>query len=203
VGFHAFQQSVLEHSSIPVAFIPLRGEQRDGTNVFTYERFRIPLGDFCGPAIFADASDMLCRADIAELLSLYDETKAVQVVKHSYQTKHPRKYVGTEMESPNESYPRKNWSSLILWNAGHKAHVRAAEKLRGYDGAYLHRFAWLDDEQIGELPAQWNHLVGEQDYDPGAKLCHFTVGIPGFTHYAHCDYADEWRDAVRKSQRGL
>jgi lipopolysaccharide biosynthesis glycosyltransferase len=42
--------------------------------------------DYSGWAIFADG-DMVCQADISELWALRDDSKAVQVVKHDYQTK--------------------------------------------------------------------------------------------------------------------
>lgn len=135
---------------------------------------------------------MLLRAPLKELWGLFDPSKAVQVVKHDYRTKHPRKYIGTPMEAPNADYPCKNWSSLILWNNGHRAHYEAREKLRGFDGAYLHRFAWLQDHEIGELPMEWNWLADEYGANPQAKLLHWTAGIPGFEHYKNAPHADEW-----------
>jgi hypothetical protein len=204
IGFSAFVRSVIEHTKSQVQFIPLTGEQKDGTNAFTYQRFRVPeICGFQGYAIFADACDMLALGDVRQLWDMRDQGKAVQVVKHEYQTRHPRKYVGTELEAPNEDYPRKNWSSLILWNCGHMAHSQNRHLLRSFDGQILHRFAWLDDELIGEIPKEWNHLVGEYDRNPRAKLAHFTLGIPGFDAYSECEYADEWRAAVSSANRGM
>jgi hypothetical protein len=115
-----------------------------------------------GWAIFADASDMVCRADIAELWALRDERYAVQVVKHDYRTKHHRKYVGTEMECANLDYPRKNWSSLILWNCGHPQNrILTPENVREWSGQQLHGFGWLPDDLIGALPIEWNWLAQE------------------------------------------
>ena len=45
---------------------------------------------------------------------------------------------------------------------------------------------------VGEIPKEWNWLVGEYDYNPDAKLVHFTIGTPCFTDYSRCDYAEEW-----------
>jgi hypothetical protein len=56
---------------------------------------------------------------------------------------------------------------------------------------FLHRFQWLNDDQIGELPPDWNCLVGEQDV-ANASLLHHTLGIPGFDHYKHCDASEHW-----------
>ena len=83
------------------------------------------------------------------------------MVKHEYQTKHPRKYIGTPMESANRDYPRKNWSSLILFNCDHaQTRQLTPELVNRESGAYLHRFQWLDDAAIGAVPETWNWLEG-------------------------------------------
>jgi hypothetical protein len=202
-GFHTFVQSVMDTASVPVAFIPLHKPmlggfdgQKDGTNAFIYSRFLIPfIQRYTGWAIFCDGSDMLALEDIAKLWAEREKNwfdKAVVVVKHDYKTKQPRKYIGTAMEADNADYPRKNWSSLILWNCNHYANRRLTpEVVTESPGSFLHRFEWLRDDQIGELPAKWNCLVGEQD-TTDASLLHFTAGIPGFKHYANCDGAEHW-----------
>jgi lipopolysaccharide biosynthesis glycosyltransferase len=165
-----------------MAITPLAFEnsnQGDGTNAFTYARFLVPeLCDFSGFAIFADGADMMANADLAELWALRSPEYAVQVVKHDYKTKHPRKYCGTEMESANSDYPRKNWSSLIIWNCEHRAHWDNRAKLRSRDGAFLHRFGWLKDQDIGELPIEWNWLADEYGANTKAKLLHRRIGYP-------------------------
>jgi hypothetical protein len=204
IGWHAFTQSVIENCKEPLAIIPILGDQHDGSNSFTYSRFLVPeLCDFSGFAIFADGADMLALGDFAELWAMRDSRKAVQVVKHDYKTKHPRKYVGTELECKNEDYPRKNWSSLILWNCAYWAHFRNREKLGGSDGKFLHRFEWLKDEEIGELPKVWNWLADEYGENQDAKILHWTSGIPGFYHYKNAPQANEWRGVVRNVTRGL
>jgi hypothetical protein len=204
IGWHAFAQSVIESCTEPLAIIPILGNQYDGSNAFTYSRFLVPqLCGFSGWAIFADGADMLVRTDLKELWKLCEGKDAVKVVKHEYKTKHPRKYIGTELETKNEDYPRKNWSSLILWNCGHWAHFNAREKLGGSDGKFLHRFEWLKDEQIGEIPAVWNWLADEYGENPEAKILHFTNGIPGFYHYRNAPHAHEWKASVRNVTRGL
>ena len=98
---------------------------------------------------------MICRADIAELWALRDPRTAVQVVKHDYKTKFPRKYLG----SKNEDYPRKNWSSLILWNCSSFINRPLTRKrVQEMTNQELHRFSWIPDERIGELPKEWNWL---------------------------------------------
>jgi hypothetical protein len=194
-GWHAFAQSVIERTSIPVAITPLNiiGPQRDGSNAFTYTRFLIPeLCNFAGFALYADGADMIALGDLAELWEMRSKDFAVQVVKHDYATKHARKYLGTEMEVANADYPRKNWSSLVLWNCGHQAHFDNREKLRSAPGSYLHRFSWLKDEQIGELPAAWNWIPEEQGVNAGAKILHFSIGIPGIWAHRNAPHAQEW-----------
>jgi hypothetical protein len=203
IGFHAFAQSLIETSS-NYSLTPMTGAQGDGTNNFNLCRFRVPMAcGYAGWALWVDGADMLCRSDISELMSLRNSRKALMVVKHDYKTKHARKYVGTEMEADNRDYPRKNQSSVILWNCGHPALRYSQEILEGDDGVALHRMAFVDDDQIGTLPAEWNHLVGEFEPNPRAKLAHFTLGIPGFDAYVDCEFAEEWRDAASRVNRGM
>lgn len=198
IAYDVFSHSVLTRSSAPVAITPLslntlRSQYRemhsDGSNEFIYSRFLVPhLCNYMGWAIFADG-DMLCREDIAKLWRMRDSSKAVQVVKHQYKTKAPIKYLGAK----NEDYPRKNWSSLIIWNCGHPANYRLQpEFIMNATGAHLHRFGWLDDQLIGDLPPAWNWLVTEYDHNEWAALVHYTLGTPCFKEYRECDYAAEW-----------
>lgn len=204
VAFNVFVQSVVDHTTKPVAVTPLALEMlsryydekhTDGSNAFIYSRFLVPyLCDFIGWAIFADG-DMLCRGDLAELWEQRDPTKAVQVVKHEYKTKHPVKYLGVK----NEDYDRKNWSSVIIWNCGHPDNAwLTPANVASKPGSFLHRFHWLKDKVIGELPAEWNWLVTEYPKLGTAKLVHFTLGTPCFRGYELCDYASEWRATLDK-----
>lgn len=195
-GFHVCMQSILDQSLYPfISFHPLKGDQRDGTNAFTYARFLIPwLCNYKGWAIFLDGSDMLVRNEIAQLYVMRDSRYAVQVVKHDYKTKHPRKYKGTAMEADNADYPRKNWSSVVLWNCGHISNMGLTpDAIRDLPGSFLHRFEWLKDEEIGELPPDWNVLIGEQEAITRTKIAHYTVGIPHIPAYAGEPFADEYR----------
>jgi lipopolysaccharide biosynthesis glycosyltransferase len=162
----------------------------DGSNHFIYSRFLVPhLMNYQGWAIFIDG-DMILRTDIKELWDLRDDSKAVMVVKHDYETRMTEKYLG----SKNENYPRKNWSSVILWNCAHPANRSVTpEFVQSATGAQVHRFTWLDDSLIGELPKEWNWLDIEYEWNPLAKLVHYTLGTPCFHEFADKgDFCDEW-----------
>jgi hypothetical protein len=200
IAFHVLEQSIINRTSLPVCIIPLTLKslanfdgQRDGTNSFIYSRFLTPeMMDYQGWALYLD-SDMLLRDDLARLWSLRDESKAVMVVKHDYHTTQARKLIGTPMECANSDYPRKNWSSMILWNCGHPNRILTREFVEESPGRVLHRFSWLSDDLIGEIGAPWNHLVGEFPHDDGAKLVHYTLGAPCFSHYRKCEHSTEWQ----------
>lgn len=197
--YHTFCQSVIEHASGPVSFIPLHSDmlnhfdgQQDGTNAFIYSRYLVPyLEGYEGTAIFCDG-DMIVTDDIYELYSWIDPDKALQVVQHEYQTSHPVKFIGTPMENHNVTYPRKNWSSVMLWNCEHPSNsILTPEVVAEAGPTFLHRFEWLHDSELGGLPREWNHLVGEYEHAP-AKLYHYTLGAPPFYEYRDCDASKEW-----------
>lgn len=197
--YHTFCQSVIEHASQPVQFIPLHQDllyidgQQDGSNAFIYSRYLVPyLMGYEGVALFVDG-DMIVNDDIVKLFNLFDRTKAVQVVKHDYQSCSRKKYVGSPIENDNVDYPRKNWSSVVLWNCGHAANrVLDDELIEEAGGAFLHGFQWLQDEDIGSLPKEWNWLELEYDHNPDASLFHHTLGSPGFEHYMRSPSAWLW-----------
>ena len=197
IAFHVCSNSIIRHSSYPVSINPLalnilkdyEEKHTDGSNHFIYSRFLVPhLMEYRGWAIFIDG-DMLLRDDIEKLWKLRDESKAVMVVKHDYKTKMTEKYLGAK----NENYPRKNWSSVILWNCSHVANkVITPEFIEIATGAQLHRFTWLADELVGELPKVWNWLPDEFGANQDAKLLHYTLGTPSFHDFATTPMGDEW-----------
>ena len=208
IAYHVFCQSVLEKSSQPVCFLPLaentlsnyKETHTDGSNKFIYSRFLTPyLANFSGWAIFADG-DMICKSDIRELWALRDPNKAVQVVQHQYETKANIKYLGNK----NENYPRKNWSSVILWNCGHeKNKVLTPQFIEKQPGSYLHRFSWLEDDDIGSLPAEWNWLAIEYPENANAKIIHYTLGTPCFKDYSNTSMSNFWYDSYKETIEGF
>lgn len=197
IAYHVCANSIIRHATRPVAIIPIalnlfenyQETHTDGSNHFIYTRFLVPyLMSYTGWAIFIDG-DMILRDDIVKLWELRDVGKDVMVVKHDYQTRRAEKYLG----SPNENYPRKNWSSVILWNCNSHPNRRLTpEFVMKATGAELHRFTWLKDERIGELPPEWNWLPDEYGENPDAKLLHYTLGTPCFHEFADTPQGPEW-----------
>ena len=212
VGSHVFLQSVVDKCSLPVDVTILTpklltdlGIGTDGTNAFSKARFLAPyLYGYSGYTIFMDGADMLALGDLAELWSLRDDQMAVQVVKHDYTPRKARKYIGTSLEAKNEPYPRKNWSSLIIWHNSYFGHKQLTpEYINQASGSELHRFNWLPEERVGDLPKEWNWLVDEDNQSKQAKLAHYTNGLPGFTHYENVSYSDKWKQAWTDMNKGL
>jgi lipopolysaccharide biosynthesis glycosyltransferase len=197
IAYHVCANSIIRHATQPVQIIPVAlnlfkdytETHNDGSNHFIYTRFLVPyLMKWQGHAIFIDG-DMILRTDISELWNLRRSDTDVQVVKHDYKTKMSEKYLG----SKNEDYPRKNWSSVILWNCNSSPNRKLTpEYVMKSSGAHLHRFEWLDDDRIGELPKEWNWLPDEYGPNLDAKLLHYTLGTPSFHDFATTPMADEW-----------
>lgn len=205
VAYHTLCQSIIERTTVPVSITPIklsmlpmynRPRNPKQSNEFSFSRFLVPyLCNYEGWGLFMDC-DMMFREDVSKLWELRDPTKSVQVVKHDYTPKNQTKFLGA-IQYP---YPRKNWSSVMLFNAAHAdcqkltpSVVNTAEPLG------LHRFQWTKDECIGELPSQWNHLVGEYAYDEDAKNVHWTVGGPYFNEFSKADYHEEWFEMYEKT----
>jgi hypothetical protein len=199
VAYHTLAHSILRRSSVPVAIAPLAQNQLKSiyrrsrgpteSTEFSLTRFLVPaLSDFRGWSIFMDC-DMLCRVDIAGLALEIERQrdKAVLLCKHDYVPKTERKF----LDQIQTRYQRKNWSSLMLFN-NERCRALSADYVNTASGLDLHRFAWMDDAAIGELPLEWNWLVGEYAYNAAAKIVHFTIGGPYFKAYRDCDYAADW-----------
>jgi len=158
---------------------------------FSLTRFLTPyLAATDGWSLFVDC-DFLFTADIAGLLATLDDRKAVYVVKHEYRPSRAVKMDG----KVQHTYPRKNWSSFMLFNGAHpdvKALIPSVVNTQ--TPAYLHRFNWIaDDKSIGALPLEWNFLEGEYPVpsSPPAAI-HFTNGGPWFEKCQDVAYADLW-----------
>jgi hypothetical protein len=161
---------------------------------FSLTRFLTPhLAAKTGYAIFVDC-DFLFLTDIREVLGEIDPTKAVSVVQHVYTPKPGVKMDGC-VQYP---YPRKNWSSFIVFNCKHPSVRQLSPKVVNESTpAYLHRFQWLDDSEIGNLDIGWNYLEGW--YPPAykkLKAVHYTLGGPWFQERVGCDFSGLWLDEL-------
>lgn len=210
-AYHVFAHSLIRHASVPIAITPLvqsqlrrrgiyaRPADTKASTEFSLTRFLVPaLCDYRGYAIFADC-DMLALGDIHQIWDAVDlwEHRAVWVCQHDYVPKHAVKMDG----QANAAYPRKNWSSFMLFNCG-ECRTLTPEAVNTRTPTELHRFAWLKDEQIGSLPLEWNHLVGEYPSNANAKILHYTEGGPWFDAYRSTDHAAEWLNEL-DLMRGL
>lgn len=164
---------------------------------FAITRFFVPLLAHSGWCLFADA-DVVFMEDPHELLALADDAKAVHVVKHRPLEKWHGPTQQTKMDGQVQtSYPRKLWSSVMLWNADHRANRRLnLTTLNQMPGRDLHAFCWLSDEEIGDLPGEANWLVGIQPKPARPVIAHYTLGTPDMVNDS--EYAGIWLEASQR-----
>ena len=181
-----------------------RSEDLEGTTEFTVSRFLVPkLMNFDGWALFCD-SDVLFLRSVCDLFSGFADNEhnrkfALMCVKHVEPA--PTERVGMKKTGVTQSwYPRKNWSSVVLWNCGHPSNaVMTAKFVNGQSPRFLHRFSWLGDDEIGSLPAAWNHLVGYEgtgSYSSSLSLLHYTNGAPYMPGWRHGPMSDVWKSEL-------
>jgi hypothetical protein len=219
--------SIRKRSSIPLNIYPIvmselkeqglysrTTEMRDGklwdtisgapmSTEFAITRFAVPLlsrikADNAKWALFCDC-DFLWLDDVAKLLNQAGESKALWCVQHQYE---PTSTV--KMDNQVQlSYARKNWSSMMLFNLAHSAHDKLdVELLNTVPGRDLHRFCWLQDDEIGGVDARWNWLEGTYPITadrPG--VVHYTRGGPWMKGWENVDYADLWIKEFEECKR--
>ena len=198
VSFSVLSYSILKNSTQPVSITPIyldnikddfvRERNNLSSTEFSFSRFITPhLMNYQGWALFMDC-DMLMKADINELWRLRDDRYAVQVCKHDYTPKSTVKFLNQKQTV----YPKKNWSSFMLMNCK-KCTTLTPDYVNKASGLELHQFKWLEgDHLIGDLPLEWNWLVGEYEHKDDVYNVHYTKGGPWFEDYAKCDYSQDW-----------
>lgn len=163
-------------------------------------RFLVPYLAREGWALFCDG-DMLFRSNVARLFDSLDRKFAVYCVKHHFAPPE-----GVKMDGQTQQrYARKNWSSFVVFNASHPSNwclTNSTDTANTLPGRDLHRFCWLNDDEIGEIGPEWNFLVGHTDPSIDPKCVHFTEGCPDMPGYENVSYADDWRSAVNDWARG-
>lgn len=204
--------SLRRHSSIALAITALkqdrlrarglytRPEGEPASTDFAHTRFLVPhLCDYHGYALFVDC-DFLFTQDIAKLWPHCDRNAAVNVVKHDYVPKSAWKMDG----QPQVAYPRKNWSSLMVFNCGHPKMLKPVD-VNEMTASALHRFEWLEDDEIHGLPVGWNWLEGEYGWPEGKDsmppaAIHFTNGTPELCPGKAIRFGDLWEYAHAQVQ---
>ena len=198
VAYNVLSHSIIQNSTKPVAITPIalnnlkddfvRERNALSSTEFSFSRFMIPhLMNYQGWALFMDC-DMLMFEDISKLWRMRDDSKAIQVCKHDYIPKESKKFLG----QVQTKYEKKNWSSFMLMNCK-KCTTLTPDYVNKASGLELHQFKWLEgDHLIGDLPLEWNWLVGEYEYKEDVNNVHYTKGGPWFDEYAKCDYSNDW-----------
>ena len=198
VAYNVLSHSIIQNSTKPVAITPIalnnlkddfvRERNALSSTEFSFSRFMIPhLMNYQGWALFMDC-DMLMFEDISKLWRMRDDSKAIQVCKHDYTPKESKKFLG----QVQTKYEKKNWSSFMLMNCK-KCTTLTPDYVNKASGLELHQFKWLEgDHLIGDLPLEWNWLVGEYEHKDDVYNVHYTKGGPWFEDYAKCDYSQDW-----------
>ena len=153
---------------------------------FSFTRFYVPmLSHYQGISLFVD-NDFIFKCNPSEI-EQYLRNKPVACVKHKLENIHGSKMDGIE----NKSYPRKCWSSLMLFDNTKLKHL-TKEYLDNASPADLHQFAWVKDNEIGRIPLKYNHLVGYYKKHKYIKAIHYTQGGPWFESRKDGELSEEW-----------
>lgn len=195
--------SLRKHASIPLDIHYLKLAELDfdrpldplQSTEFTYSRFLVP--HFChyeGKAVFMDC-DMLCLGDIKELNDLDMGPYALRVVKHDHRPIEKIKMDG----KIQTTYPRKNWSSLMIMNCAELG-LWSKQVVENMSGAYLHRFKDIPDDRIGEIPNTWNTLDWMDEH---TRLIHYTKGGPWFEEWRDHPYGAIWLQYLDEYRRSI
>ena len=214
IAYRVCKNSLLRKSSINLKIISLKIDEliakkfyhreKDplASTEFTYTRFLIPaLMDYKGWAIFCDC-DFIFIEDIANLFNDIDDSKAVYCVQHEYKPKERHKMDGQKQTI----YPRKNWSSFIVFNCEHPSNKKLSiDLVNSESGSFLHQFKWLSDNEIGSLDERWNWLEGwtSNSNKSFPYAVHYTRGGPWFDEWQDVEFAKEWlqeRDLYLKNK---
>ena len=203
IAYRVCKNSLLSKSSLNINVLALKLHELVAKNFykrdidplasteFTYTRFLVPaLMKYKGWAIFCDC-DFLFLEDIANILEKLSSDKAIYCVQHDYTPKERHKMDGKKQTI----YPRKNWSSFIVFNCSHPSNKKLTIDLVNQEsGSYLHQFKWLKDSEIGFLDERWNWLEGWTSNHNKKKpyAVHFTRGGPWFKEWHDVEYAKEW-----------
>jgi lipopolysaccharide biosynthesis glycosyltransferase len=214
IAWQVARYSLLRHAGSDLDVVPLRQTvlrelglytrpyDALSSTEFSLTRFLTPyLAARGGWVLFCDC-DFLFTTDVRRVFEGLDPSKALYCVQHDYTPT-----FGVKMDGKQQTvYPRKNWSSFMLFNCDHPdVQALTPAIVNSASPAYLHRFEWIrDDAAIGALDLGWNFLEGEYPKPtttPG--VIHYTNGGPWFENWQDVDYSELWlreRDLFLASQ---
>ena len=153
---------------------------------FSFTRFYVPLiCNYQGIAMFCD-NYFLWKCDPRKLRK-YINKKPLAVVKHEDYDVIEDKMDGVK----NKAYPKKNWSSLMIFRCNQFKNKLNKEYLDNATPAQLHEFHFINENNISSIPKEYNCLVGHYDCE-NAKALHYTNGGPWFDEYKYSEHANEW-----------
>ena len=149
IAYRVCKQSLIKNSSIEINVLSLklyeliskgyykRSIDPLASTEFTYSRFLVPaLSKYSGWAVFCDC-DFLFLADVANLFKDLKNDKAVYCVQHDYTPTEKHKMDGQQQTI----YPRKNWSSFIVFNCAHPSNKKLdVDLVNSESGSFLHQF---------------------------------------------------------------
>lgn len=203
IAWQVARHSLLRHANGDLDVVPLRQQSLRELQLYTRPHDALSSTEFSltrfltpfiaargGWVLFCDC-DFLFTTDVRKLFEELDSSKALYCVQHDYRPAH-----GVKMDGKQQSvYPRKNWSSFMLFNCDHPdVQALTPAIVNSASPAYLHRFEWIsDDASIGALDLDWNFLEGEYPVpEVTPRVIHFTNGGPWFDDWKDVGFADLW-----------
>ena len=214
IAYQVCRHSIYRRSTLPVEIYPLKHKElrdqglfwrpwltagsgqtvdcidgRPFSTAFSHTRFLTPhIAKKKGYqwALFIDC-DFLFQEDVANLFKLVKDDYSVMCRKFGYHIANDVKMDGMKQTS----YDKKLWSSLCLWNT--EKYFPSVDQVNSKDGAWLHQYQWLSDDQIGSVPEGWNWISGT---DEVPKAIHYTEGGPWFPQYEKCEYGHLWKSEL-------
>lgn len=173
LGYNVLQHSIHRHAKGRVIVEPLWLHKlpikRRSLTEFTFSRYLVPwLCGYEGVGVFMDA-DIVVMGDIADLFAQADGKSAVQVMQEQ---------------------PKFEWPSVMLFNNQHCRNLTPE---------------WIDDlankpqalewGTVGTFTPEWNHCVNKVPYVEGAKLYHYTEGVPAWEEVQGSPADKHWFEA--------
>ena len=145
-----------------------------------------------GWALFCDCDFLLARRYRRARCNMPRTPKAVYCVQHDYRPKETIKMDG----AVQTIYPRKNWSSLMLFNCDHpsraEAHARTRQPRERRLSAPHAMGRGRGDRRAAGRPGTGSKAGTKSRRAGTPNAVHFTRGGPWFEKWQNVDYGDLW-----------